>query len=207
LKIRRATIKGTSVRQASSPETEPNFYTMTFLPKRIEAGVQGNSKEACVVDPEPMADSVSNTKKIAPVHPVCIPYVYGNYVKNSPIECKQAVNGHPNQLLAVDPIPLRQSTLSMHGCPEPTTFTPTVLVRSSVSDGDFYNQRQDESSSSQPDLNEADFDEFLRHIDNDFGCLRPTTPRGVEASISSSTQSLSAQLHHSVFRENVTIII
>jgi hypothetical protein len=203
LKIRRATIKGTGVRQASSPETEPNFYTMPVLSKCIEAsGVQANSRKACVMDQsDSMADcSMSNARKIAPVHPVFIlPYVYGNYVTNPPVEWKQTEeNGCPSQLLPVDPRPplLQSSTFSMHHgcCPEPTPFAPTVLVRS-VLDEYMFNQRQQaESSASQSELDEADFEEFLRHLDINLDCPRPTTPCGVGANISSSfsTQSFSA---------------
>jgi hypothetical protein len=151
--IRRArTIKGTGARKPSSPETEPNFYTMPFLVKCIEEGGQTNSK-LVVMNPDPLvADSMSTTRRIAPVY---TPYVCGNYVKNPLVECTQTGNG-PKQLSPFEPIPIFESTVSMHGCPERTTSTPTAApaVRD---EGRYGNQRQEESSTSQSYQDEADF--------------------------------------------------
>jgi hypothetical protein len=131
---------------------------MFFLPKWIEeAGGQANSKKIAI-DPEPIADSVSTARRIAPpARLVSNPYVCGNYVKNSLVECCKQTENVPKQLSPFDPRPLleAQSTVCMHGCPERrSTFTPTVVPVCNEGCG---NQRREESSISQSDQDEADF--------------------------------------------------
>jgi hypothetical protein len=195
-KIRRARVKGTGVRKASSPETEPNFYLMASMSKCVQEGVQSNSKK---VESEPMADSMG-------VRTAGVPLTEPNFYTmassvskqrseeagqaNSKIvaiepdqvadcmstkESKQTENG-PKLLSPFEPRPLLESAVYyLNGCPERTTSVPTVVP---VSDHEgCENQRQEvPSTTSQSDQDEADFiaeiDELLQLATyDDFGSL------------------------------------